>query len=66
VGTFPAVVAAIGTLAIPVIGVISSAIALGEPIGIDSIAALVLVLTSLTVVLIVPGLRRRWAGAAAR
>ncbi len=64
VGTFPAVVAAIGTLAIPVVGVISSAIVLGEPIGIDSIAALVLVLTALTVVLIVPALRRRSAGAA--
>lgn len=36
----PASVAAIGTMAVPVIGVVSSAIALREPLGITQIAAL--------------------------
>ena len=40
----PASVAAIGTMAVPVIGVIVSAIALHEPLGIGQIAALVLTL----------------------
>ncbi len=58
VALYPAVVAAVGTLAIPVIGVASSAVALSEPIGADAIAALVLVLGALTLVLILPALRR--------
>jgi drug/metabolite transporter (DMT)-like permease len=40
----PASVAAIGTLAVPVIGVVASAIALHEPLGIGQIAALVFTL----------------------
>jgi drug/metabolite transporter (DMT)-like permease len=40
----PASVAAIGTMAVPVIGVVASAIALGEPLGLTQIAALVLTL----------------------
>ncbi len=40
----PASVAAIGTLAVPVIGVIASAIALGEPLGPGQIAALMFTL----------------------
>jgi drug/metabolite transporter (DMT)-like permease len=40
----PASVAAIGTMAVPVIGVIVSALALHEPLGIGQIAALVLTL----------------------
>jgi drug/metabolite transporter (DMT)-like permease len=36
----PASVAAIGTMAVPVIGVVTSAIALGEPLGAGQIAAL--------------------------
>lgn len=36
----PASVAAIGTMAAPVIGVVTSAIALGEPLGVTQIAAL--------------------------
>jgi drug/metabolite transporter (DMT)-like permease len=39
---FPAGVAAIGTLAVPVVGVLSSAVILGEPIGIREIVALLL------------------------
>ncbi|MGO3933509.1 DMT family transporter [Rhodopseudomonas pseudopalustris] len=40
----PASVAAIGTMAVPVIGVVASAIALHEPLGLGQIAALVLTL----------------------
>jgi drug/metabolite transporter (DMT)-like permease len=40
----PASVAAIGTMAVPVIGVVTSAIALHEPLGIGQIAALVFTL----------------------
>jgi drug/metabolite transporter (DMT)-like permease len=40
----PASVAAIGTMAVPVIGVVVSAVALHEPLGIGQIAALVLTL----------------------
>ena len=36
----PASVAAIGTMAVPVIGVVASAIALGEPLGVTQIVAL--------------------------
>src|SRR5262249_47888295 len=40
----PASIAAIGTMAVPVIGVVASAIALGEPLGPGQIAALALTL----------------------
>jgi drug/metabolite transporter (DMT)-like permease len=40
----PASVAAIGTMAVPVIGVVSSALALGEPLGPGQMAALVFTL----------------------
>jgi drug/metabolite transporter (DMT)-like permease len=40
----PASVAAIGTMAVPVIGVVASAIALHEPLGIGQIAALLFTL----------------------
>ncbi len=40
----PASVAAIGTMAVPVIGVAASALALGEPLGLGQIAALVFTL----------------------
>jgi drug/metabolite transporter (DMT)-like permease len=40
----PASVAAIGTMAVPVIGVVASAIALGEPLGLTQIVALVFTL----------------------
>ena len=42
----PASVAAIGTMAVPVIGVIASALALGEPLGAGQIAALILTLAA--------------------
>jgi len=51
---FPASVASIGTLAIPVIGVLSSALVLGEPVGFREIASLILVVMALFVVMIRP------------
>ncbi len=54
---FPAAIAAIGTLAIPVVGVLSSALILDEPVGLAEMAALVLVCAGLAVVLILPGNR---------
>lgn len=42
----PTSVAAIGTMAVPVIGVVASAVALGEPLGAGQIAALVFTLAA--------------------
>jgi drug/metabolite transporter (DMT)-like permease len=42
----PASVAAIGTMAVPVIGVVASALVLHEPLGAGRIAALVLTLAA--------------------
>lgn len=53
---FPAAVAAIGTLAVPVVGVYSSAILLGEPVGWAEFTALILISAALVVVLVVPAL----------
>lgn len=46
---FPASIAAISTLAIPVVGVFSSTLILNEPVGISEIAALFLVVTALSI-----------------
>ena len=54
---FPAAIAAIGTLAIPIVGVLSSAIVLGEPAGQRELVALCLVCGALAVVLVLPALR---------
>ena len=54
VNLFPASVASIGTLAIPVIGVLSSALVLGEPVGFGEITALILVVVALSIVMIRP------------
>ena len=51
---FPANLAAIGTLIIPVIGVFSSALVLGESVGIQEIAALILVLMALATAMVNP------------
>ena len=59
VAIYPAVVAAIGTLAIPVVGIISSALITGDIVGWDEILALVLVVLALFLVLVAPQLRRR-------
>ncbi len=50
---FPASIAAIGTLAIPVVGVFSSFLILNEPVGLNEIAALILVVTALTLAIVV-------------
>lgn len=47
----PATLAAIGTLAIPVVGVLSSALLLGEPVGLAEGGALLLVLCALLLAL---------------
>jgi drug/metabolite transporter (DMT)-like permease len=54
---FPASVAALGTLAVPVIGVLSSAAILGEAVGLREMIALVLICLALASVLIIPALR---------
>lgn len=54
---FPAVAVSVGSLAIPVVGVIASAIGLGEPIGADVATALLLVVLALFFALILPALR---------
>jgi drug/metabolite transporter (DMT)-like permease len=51
---FPASIAAIGTLAVPIVGVFSSALMLGEPIGLRELLALALVCASLASVLVIP------------
>jgi len=48
---FPASIAAISILAIPVVGVFSSTLILNEPVGISEMAALVLVVTALAIAL---------------
>ena len=48
---FPASIAAIGTLAIPVVGVFSSAVILGESVGLNETAALALVISALAIAL---------------
>lgn len=58
VGFLPAGVAAISTLMIPVVGVLSSAPMAGETIGVRDIAALALVAGALVVVLVLPAWRR--------
>lgn len=52
VRTSPAALAAIGTLGIPVMGVLSGAVILGETIGLPEISALLLVSVGLAVVLL--------------
>ena len=59
VGLVPAGVAAISTLMIPVVGVLSSAPLVGEPIGARDLLALALVVSALVVVLLIPHLRRK-------
>ncbi len=54
VGLLPASIAAIGTLMVPVVGVFSSHLILGEHVGSGDIIALLLVLSALVLVLLVP------------
>ena len=55
---FPAAIAAIGTLSVPVVGVLSGAWLLGEPVGPSEVLALTLIVAALAVVLVLPALRR--------
>ncbi len=55
---FPAAIAATGTLAIPFVGVYSSGLVLGEPIGPREWGALALVCAAWAVVLVLPALGR--------
>jgi len=50
----PGTVAAIGSLAVPIVGLLSSAVLLGEPLGPSEIAALVLVVLALSLVFFTP------------
>ena len=52
VDLFPATLAAIGTLLIPIIGVLSSALFLGETIGLQELASLTLIVIALAIVMI--------------
>jgi drug/metabolite transporter (DMT)-like permease len=49
VATLPAAVAAIGTLGIPIVGLFSSALILGEPVGAGELVALILVVSGLAI-----------------
>jgi len=57
---FPATLAAIGILIIPIISVFSAALVLGESIGLQELSALVLVVIALAIVMIRPaGIRQK-------
>ena len=53
---FPAAIAAIGTLAVPVVGTYSSAWLLGEPAGWRELVSLLLIVCALFAVLVIPAL----------
>jgi len=57
VSLLPASIAAIGTLMVPVVGVYSSHLVLGENIGVNELLALLLVLSALVLVLLLPAWR---------
>jgi len=59
VRVFPATIASIGTLAVPVVGTFSSALILGEAVGPPEFLALGLISTALFVVLVLPAMGRR-------
>jgi len=59
---FPAAIAAIGTLAVPVVGVYSSALILGEPVGWNELIAMMLICGALAIVLVLPALQKRSKG----
>ena len=58
---FPASLAAIGTLAIPIVGVGSSNLILGEAVGWREVTAIALVCTALAIALVVPNVLPRKA-----
>jgi len=64
IAIFPAMVLGIGTLAVPIIGVLSSAVLVGEAIGWREIVALSLVCSALLLILLGPVAARRGVRAA--
>ena len=58
VSIFPANIASMGTLAVPIVGVYSSALILGEPVGWRELIALLLICAALTCVLVLPAWKR--------
>jgi drug/metabolite transporter (DMT)-like permease len=62
VGLLPASIAAIGTLMVPVVGVYSSHLILGEKVGLNDLLALLLVLSALILVLVLPAWKLRRLG----
>lgn len=59
VSLFPAAIAAIGTLAVPIVGTYSSALLLDEQVGWPEFLAMTLIVSALVVVLVVPALTGR-------
>jgi drug/metabolite transporter (DMT)-like permease len=59
VSLLPTAIAALGTLMAPLIAMISGAIILGEPFGWRETAAVMLVMSALTIVLILPALQAK-------
>ncbi|MFP4086625.1 MAG: DMT family transporter [Desulfobacteraceae bacterium] len=55
---FPVTLAAVGTLAIPVVGIVTSALLLKETLEWNEIVAMLLIVSALSLVLIHPGSRR--------
>jgi drug/metabolite transporter (DMT)-like permease len=55
----PASIAAISTLAIPIVGVYSSAWLLGEVVGLRELLSLAIICVALAIVLIIPPLLNR-------
>jgi drug/metabolite transporter (DMT)-like permease len=66
VSLFPAAIAAIGTLLVPIVGVFSSALILGESVGWPEIIAMALIVAALVVVLVIPALAARRFNRASR
>ena len=62
INLFPATLASIGILLVPIIGVFSSALVLGEPVGWRELMALALVVSALGIVMIRPEEIRRNLG----
>jgi drug/metabolite transporter (DMT)-like permease len=60
IAQFPASVVSIGTMAVPVVGVLGSALALGEPVGVSEMVSLFLVVVALGLVMIGPDELKRW------
>ena len=54
ISLFPANISAIGTLMIPVVGVVSGGLLLGEPIGWQEILSLILIGSAMVLTLLFP------------